>query len=58
MMFICAKGIDDYLIEVAVPPCKEDLKYRTWNSENSMMMSWLINSMTNEIRKNFLLYNY
>ena len=56
MMFICGKGRDDYLTGVAVPPSKEDPKYRTWKSENNMVMSWLINSMTNEIGENFLLY--
>ena len=48
MMFICGKERDDYLTRVAVPPSKEDPKYRTWNSENNMVMSWLIKSMTNE----------
>ena len=56
MMFICRKGRDDYLTGVAVPPSKEDPKYRTWKLENNMVMSWLINSMTNEIGENFLLY--
>ena len=56
MMFICGKGRDDYLTGVAVPPSKEDPKYKTWKSENNMVMSWLINSMTNEIGENFLLY--
>ncbi|XP_058068722.1 uncharacterized protein LOC131218054 [Magnolia sinica] len=56
MMFICGKGRDDYLTEVAAPPSKEDPKYRTWKLENNMVMSWFINSMTNEIGENFLLY--
>ncbi|KAA8538921.1 hypothetical protein F0562_025613 [Nyssa sinensis] len=56
MMFICGKGRDDYLTGVAAPPRKKDPKYRTWKSENNMVMSWLINSMTNEIGENFLLY--
>ncbi|KAA8525055.1 hypothetical protein F0562_007081 [Nyssa sinensis] len=49
-------GRDDYLTGVAAPPRKEDPKYRTWKSENNMLMSWLINSITNEIGENFLLY--
>ncbi|KAL5739623.1 hypothetical protein ACOSQ2_028803 [Xanthoceras sorbifolium] len=56
MMFVCGKGKDDYLTGVVVAPSKEDPKYRTWKSENNMAMSWLINSMINEIGENFLLY--
>ena len=41
---------------MATPPKEEDPKYKTWKSENNMVMSWLINSMTNEIGENFLLY--
>ena len=56
MMFICGKGKDDYLTgEVAIPE-KNDPKFRTWKTENHMVMSWLINLMTNEIGENFLLY--
>ena len=56
MMFICGKGKDDYLTGVASPPTKEDPKFKGWKAENNMVMSWLINSMNNEIGKNFLLY--
>lgn len=56
MMFLCGKGKDDYLSGVAAPPKADDPKFRSWKSENSMVMSWLINSMTNEIGENFLLY--
>ena len=35
---------------------KMNPKYKTWKSENKMVMSWLISSMTNEIGENFLLY--
>ncbi|KAG6635842.1 hypothetical protein CIPAW_11G071100 [Carya illinoinensis] len=56
MMFICRKGKDDYLNGVAVKPNKTDEKFKVWNAENNMVMSWLINSMTNDIGENFLLY--
>lgn len=56
MMFICGRGKDDYLSGAAAPPKADDPKFRSWKSENSMVMSWLINSMTNEIGENFLLY--
>ena len=55
-MFICRKGKDDYLNGVAAKPNKTDEKFKVWNAENNMVMSWLINSMTNDIGENFLLY--
>jgi len=57
MMFISGKGRDDYLTGAAVPPAKTDKQYKLWRSENNMVMSWLINSMTTEIIGNFLLYS-
>ncbi|KAL5540397.1 hypothetical protein UlMin_042420 [Ulmus minor] len=56
IMFICEKGKDDYLTGVAVPHAKEDPKFKRWKAENNMVMSWLINSMNNDIGENFLLY--
>ena len=56
MMFICGKGKEDYLTGAANQPKKEDSKYRVWKLENNKVMSWLINSMTNDIGENFLLY--
>ena len=56
MMFICGKGKDDYLNGVAAKPNKTDEKFKVWNAENNMVMSWLINSMANDIGENFLLY--
>lgn len=56
MMFICGKGKDDYLTGDAAKPNKTDEKFKVWNAENNMVMSWLINSMTNDIGENFLLY--
>ena len=57
MMFVCGKGRDDYLTDVAAPPNKDDAGYKSWKTENNMVMSWLINLMTNEIDENFLLYS-
>ena len=56
MMFICGKGKDDYFTGEVIIPEKNDPKFRTWKTDNHMVMSWLINSMTNEIGENFLLY--
>ncbi|KAK3031449.1 hypothetical protein RJ639_035272 [Escallonia herrerae] len=57
MMFISRKGKDDYLTGAASPPRKDDLSFRMWKTENNMVMSWLINTMDNEIGQNFLFYD-
>ncbi|XP_073284992.1 uncharacterized protein [Primulina huaijiensis] len=56
MMFICGKGKDEYLTGSITQPKSDDPKFKAWKTENNMVMSWLINSMTNEIGENFLLY--
>ena len=56
MMYICGKGKDDYLTGAVMTPKKGDHKYKGWKAENNMVMSWLINSMNNDIGENFLLY--
>ena len=55
-MFIYRKSKDDHLTEAITIPKKEDPMLKVWKSENNMIMSWLINSMTNEIGENFLFY--
>ncbi|KAK0584996.1 hypothetical protein LWI29_021933 [Acer saccharum] len=54
MMFICGKGKDDFVTGVAESPGVELPAYKQWKTDNSMVMSWLINSMTNDIGENFL----
>ena len=56
MMFVYEKKKDDYLIGVAMSPDKEDPKFKDCKTENNMVISWLINSMNNDIGENFLLY--
>ncbi|KAL5565961.1 hypothetical protein UlMin_029125 [Ulmus minor] len=55
-MYICGKGKDEYLTGEISIPATTDSKYRTWKTENHMVMSWLINSMTTEVGESFLLY--
>ena len=55
-MFISGKSKDEYLIGEIEIPKKGDPKYRLWKSDNNMIMSWLINSMNNDIGENFLFY--
>ena len=57
MMFICRKGKDDYSTEATSKPGEEDPKFWILKSENNMVMSWLINSMTNEIGEKNLLHD-
>lgn len=55
-MFIIGRGKDDYLYGDITVPSPTDPRFRQWRSENSMIMSWLISSMTPEIGENFMLY--
>ncbi|RVX14584.1 Retrovirus-related Pol polyprotein from transposon TNT 1-94 [Vitis vinifera] len=54
LLFICGKGKDEYLTGEAVMPETTEPGFRKWKIENSMIMSWLINSMNNDIGENFL----
>ena len=40
-----------------VPPNLRNSNQKLWTIENNMVLSWLVNSMTNEIGENFLLYS-
>lgn len=55
MIFISSKGKDEYLSGEAVQS-KEDRKFKAWKSENNIVMSWVVNSMTKDIGEKFLLY--
>lgn len=56
LLFICGRGKDDHLTGKAACSDSNDQKFKTWRSENSMVMSWLINSMNPDTGENFLLY--
>ena len=56
LLFICGKGKDEYLTGEAAMPETTEPGFRKWKIENSMIMSWLINSMYNDIGENFLLF--
>ena len=56
MMFISGKGKDDFVTGVAESPGVELPAYKQWKTDKNMVMFWLINSMTNDIEENFLLY--
>ncbi|GAV70419.1 UBN2_3 domain-containing protein, partial [Cephalotus follicularis] len=50
------KGKEDYISGTTVPPDESSARYRTWKAENHMVMSWLLNSMTNEMGENLMYY--
>ncbi|RVW34501.1 Retrovirus-related Pol polyprotein from transposon RE1 [Vitis vinifera] len=56
LLFICGKGNDEYLTGEAAMPETTEPGFRKWKIENSMIMSWLINSMNNDIGEIFLLF--
>ena len=56
MLFIRGKRKDDFLTKAATVQTTKDPKYKAWKSENSMVMSWLINSMTEETGEDFTCY--
>lgn len=33
---------------------RKDLLYTTWDAENSMVMTWLVNSMDEDISSNYI----
>ena len=53
-LFIRGKGKFGYLTSTNKAPKSEDPVYQTWDSENSMVMVWLINSMEVAIRQTYL----
>lgn len=55
-VFISGQGKDDYITGEAAAPAKIDPKYKIWKTENMMVMSWLLNSMTPEISEYFMFY--
>lgn len=55
-LFVMGRGKDDYLYGHMQIPSSTDPLFRQWKTENAMIMSWLISSMTPEIAHNFILY--
>ncbi|KAE8672566.1 G patch domain-containing protein TGH [Hibiscus syriacus] len=55
-LYITGRRKIAYLSDSMSIPEETDPKYNTWQSENTMIMSWLINSMIPEVGENFMLY--
>lgn len=55
-MYIRGRGKTGYLTGTIPEPAPEDPHYAKWDSENSMVMTWLVNSMEEDISSNYLCY--
>ena len=56
ILFLQGKGKENYITGDTEEPEKKDPTHQKWKLENSLVMSWLLNSMTNETGENFLYY--
>ena len=56
-MYIRGRGKIGYLTGQKAAPATEDPMYATWDAENSMVMTWLVNSMNEEICPNYMCYS-
>lgn len=56
-LFITGRGKKEYLSEKMEIPKETDDKFSTWEAENSMIMSWILSSMTPEVGNVFMLYS-
>ena len=56
-LVICGKGKFGYLNGSLPRPDSYDPSFSVWDINNSMVMSWLINSMDNSIAEIYLLYS-
>ncbi|KAJ9556965.1 hypothetical protein OSB04_011579 [Centaurea solstitialis] len=57
MLYIRGRGKEDHLTRVVPAPKPDEPSFKSWKSENNMVMAWLINSMTLEIGEIFHLYS-
>ena len=55
-MYICGRGKDGHLTGEISALETTDPKFRGWKTDDHLVMSWIINSMTTEVGENFLLY--
>ncbi|GMY06903.1 hypothetical protein FCV25MIE_02142 [Fagus crenata] len=53
-LYVTGKGKLGYLTGEKIKLAMSDPSFSTWVEENSMLMSWLLNSMTPDINASFL----
>lgn len=56
-IFLQGKGKEGYISGDPKQPEQEGPNLKKWQLENSLVMSWLLNTMTNEIGENFMYYD-
>lgn len=55
-MYICGQGKISYITGDKKAPVVDDPLFVTWDTENSMVMTWLVNSMEEDISSNYICY--
>ncbi|RVW72934.1 hypothetical protein CK203_053082 [Vitis vinifera] len=55
-MYIRGRGKMGYLMGEKKAPAVDDPNYAIWDAENSMVMTWLVNSMEEDISSNYMCY--
>ena len=56
-MYIRGRGKIGYLTGEIREPATTDPSHATWDAENSMVMTWLVNSMEEDICANYMCYS-
>ncbi|KAI5388231.1 hypothetical protein KIW84_074065 [Lathyrus oleraceus] len=56
-MYLMGRGKICYITSDKKQPDKAGADYDTWDAENSMVMTWLVNSIDEEIGANYLCYD-
>ncbi|XP_073147995.1 uncharacterized protein [Henckelia pumila] len=56
-MYIRGRGKIGYLTGDKKMPASKDPSYAIWDAENSMVMTWLVNSMDEDISSNYMCYS-
>ncbi|CAL5432783.1 unnamed protein product [Camellia sinensis] len=55
-MYICGQGKIGYITSDKKAPAVNDPLFDSWDAENSMVMTWLVNSMEEDISSNYMCY--
>lgn len=55
-MYIWGRRKMGYLADDKKAPAEADPAYSTWDAKNSMVMTWLVNSMEEDISSNYMCY--
>lgn len=56
-MVIRGRGCLGYVTGTTIKPAEDDQSYATWDAQNAMVMSWIINSMEEDIKEPYLYHS-